>query len=560
MAAAAAAMGRAESSLDALKTREAIPSEMEALNMLLRAQAEQRRTEVLRQQASGMGGAGQNRAQQDLSTLFDRELKRQQQTNYETPRNASEEPDAQHDSLDKVRELAQRQEQLARQQEDLARLRDRLSAEEVKRRLERLTRDQTELRRQAEQLAQQMGQRAEAQRRQGTRGQNAQGSAAGDPSQLRQASEEMQGAASDLRRQDPGQASARGARALDRLRELERQMQGAQPGDDRRAAGDLQLEARSLADRQRQIASELGAGNQDARARAAADQNELAGRTDDLARRATDAARGAGKNRQALDGAARDLTNQQLGKRMRDLARGLRDEAGTSGAGSAEKQADAARELARALDKTADRIGAAMGGNADGQRLSDQLARARETRERLDDLQRRIESLRREGQQGQSAAGSTGQGRQQPSGARAGSAQGTPGQSAQATPGRSTQAELERLQRQYNEQLREAMRLQDELGANRGTTRGGSGAGSTPEGQMMVLSAPGTEAFKQDFSKWDVLHKDVTLNLERLEAGLSQKLLARALQDRVASGAADDAPDAYQQAVTDYFRSLTAKP
>ena len=147
-------MERAKSALDAVKTADALPPEMEALNHLLRAQAEIKKREVTRQQANGASSGGSNRSQQDLSTLFDRELQRQQQTNYETQKSTEERQDGAKDgSLDKVRELARRQEQLARQQEDLARDRERLSADELKRRLERLTREQSDLRQQAEELA-----------------------------------------------------------------------------------------------------------------------------------------------------------------------------------------------------------------------------------------------------------------------------------------------------------------------------------------------------------------------------------------------------------------------
>jgi hypothetical protein len=74
----------------------------------------------------------------------------------------------------------------------------------------------------------------------------------------------------------------------------------------------------------------------------------------------------------------------------------------------------------------------------------------------------------------------------------------------------------------------------------------------------MVMSAPGTEAFKQDFSKWDLLHKDVTLGLERVEASLSKALRERAARDRLKAGGADRAPDDYERAVDTYFRSLAA--
>src|SRR5262249_15715662 len=59
MTGAAAAMGRAVTSLDALKTGDAMPPEMEALNNLLKAQAEVKRRQVTRQRA-GAGGPGNN--------------------------------------------------------------------------------------------------------------------------------------------------------------------------------------------------------------------------------------------------------------------------------------------------------------------------------------------------------------------------------------------------------------------------------------------------------------------------------------------------------------------
>jgi hypothetical protein len=119
-------------------------------------------------------------------------------------------------------------------------------------------------------------------------------------------------------------------------------------------------------------------------------------------------------------------------------------------------------------------------------------------------------------------------------------------------------AELQRLQREYSDQVREAARLERELSNQPGGSEDGRGGGSTPEGQMMVRSAPGTEAFKQDFSQWDELHQDVTLRLERLEATLSRKLLERALRDRLPGGGADDAPGSYDQAVDRYFKALAA--
>jgi hypothetical protein len=626
---AVAAMGRAEDTLAALKVAEAIPSEMEALNHLLRAEAEIKRREVARQQANGGGGGG-NRPQQDLSTLFDRELRRQQQTNYETPRTAEEQREnGGNDALDRVRELARRQEQLARQQDDLARDREELSSEELKRRLERLTREQTELRRQAEQLARQMAeqQRAQQQRGERQRGEQANGQSQGagaqaDASRLREASEEMRGAAADLRRDDPEQARARSARALDRLRATERQLQGSQPDERRRALGDMQLEARQLAEQQRRMAAQdrqQASANDDGRRRLAGEQERLADRMQRLEEQVRDLASSAGQESQAggVARAAREAQEQQLSRRMRDLARQLRDdapgadgsEAGRAGEPKARATDDSRRDddgrpvagdgrteagpheaggrtgdrpyeeegadLARGIERLADRLSEAGGmpRAGDEQRLSDQLARARDVRERLAELQRRVEQLQREDEQATEARAAQRNAQQDPSregrGTRPGAEEregtGERGQAegqqarAGASSGGTGGSEVERLQQEYSEQLREVARLQQEVQSSRTNT--GGGGMSTPEGQQMSLSAPGTEAFKQDFSRWEILHRGVTDNLQRLEATLSQQLLERALRDRVQAGGAEAAPEEYHRAVERYFKSLaTPKP
>ncbi|MCA1651003.1 MAG: hypothetical protein LC753_12225, partial [Acidobacteria bacterium] len=143
VAAAIDAMTRALKELEGERTRDAIPHEMAALRGLLQAQAEVRRTQVTQQQgAAGNGGAG--RQGQDLSALFDRELQRQQRTNYEMRSQIEERLDAQKSdsALDRIRDLARRQEELSRQQRELADA--GASAEELRRRLEKLTREQTE--------------------------------------------------------------------------------------------------------------------------------------------------------------------------------------------------------------------------------------------------------------------------------------------------------------------------------------------------------------------------------------------------------------------------------
>ncbi len=225
---ATVAMGHAKEELQALNTAAATPHEMEALNQILKALAEIRRRQVNRSQQANASGGG-NRAQRDLSVLFDRELRRQQETNYErSPTPNRQDGQTESEALEKLRELARRQTDLNKQQRDLARERAELSAEEQKRQLERLTREQNDLRQQAEELSRSLSEAS---------GQTQGGSGRG----MREITEQMRSAAADLRRNDPGKASRNSDKALEGLKQLEREMQGAAPG-----AGDP--ESQKLAD------------------------------------------------------------------------------------------------------------------------------------------------------------------------------------------------------------------------------------------------------------------------------------------------------------------------
>src|SRR5262249_37100799 len=255
MTAAAAAMGRAVTSLDGLKTADALPPELEALNRLLKAQADVKKREVTRQQAGS--GAGNNRSNDDMSALFDKELQKAQQTNYETRSSTEQREDQNQSALDKIKDLARRQDELLKKQQELAEKRSQLSEEELRRQLEQLTRDQMELRQKAEEVARQLQQQSSKgqdgkdskdgkgqqgkqgqQGQQGQSGQSGQAGQSGDAGQrMRDVTEEMRSAASELRRQDPGQASARGNKALEKLRQLQQQLESARPDDRRRALG-----------------------------------------------------------------------------------------------------------------------------------------------------------------------------------------------------------------------------------------------------------------------------------------------------------------------------------
>jgi hypothetical protein len=579
------AMTRAESSLGGLDTKGALPHEMEALNQLLKAQSEIRRWQVSRQQATGgMGGSG--RQGQDLSALFDRELQRQQQTNYENPTTSEQRKESGEtsDALDKVRELARRQDELAKQQQDLARQKQQLSEEELKRQLERLTREQNELGRQAEELSQQMSRQQGRGRGDGKSSGGSSGRGDSDQNgRMRDISEEMRNAANDLRREDLERASARSGRAGDMLRQLERQLGDKQPNERARRLGDVQLEARQLADAQQRVAAEANrmtkGTSADELRRIAGDKDRLADRTEALTeavRRAANSPSGQNTHSgetQALGDAVKQLERQQLDRQMRESAGRLRAQgeaavqgqreprAGQPAAQPRVSEADARneQELLQAYERLADRLSGATGRqDKDADRLSDKMARTQELRQRWEELSRDQQRLRDQaargggqdqgGRQSGRASGREGSG-QGPDGARGGR-EGSQGSSAGPGGGH----DLTRLRDEQQRQMRQAEELMNELRQmNPGL------AGRTPEGQQMVTSAPGTEAFKQDFSNWELLRKAIDSALEQTEQSLSQSLRERQAKDRLNAGAGDHTPEQYRKLVEKYYQALARR-
>jgi len=559
------AMGNAEKSLNAIDTSGALPHETRALSELLRAKASNRRWQMM--QAAGAGG-GRDSGNADVTTMFEQQLKREQRTNYETTRSA-EKPDQQQrsDALERVRQLAERQDDLNRQQQGLSRDRDKKNPGELKRQLERLTREQSELRQQAEQLAQQMredggrqGQRG-AQENAGARRQG--GGTESAASRLADASQAMGEAASNLRSGRLKEAGARSGQAADRLRSAERQMQG---GTAAATLGDLQMQAREIADAQQRVARAAAAANGGStrepgatkpnaasqgqagdaeRRRLAGEKERLADQVERLAKGLKDAASEPGlegRQRQAVDAVAKDLDRLQVSRQMREAASAMRtpQESGVNRQSSAESEQDLARTLAR----LADRLGAAAG-SADTQRTAEQIGQAKDTRDRLAQLERRIRDL-----QGQAAKGASDTRSAASSGAQTGGGRpvGTSGRDAAAN----RDADLRRLQDEYARQVRRAAEQLNRFGAETGA------AGLTPEGAR-ALSPLSARGYNQDYSKWVQLSREVGAGLERAETVLAQKLREQQVRDRLQAPSADRVPEQYRRLVEQYYQSLAKK-
>jgi hypothetical protein len=332
--------------------------------------------------------------------------------------------------------------------------------------------------------------------------------------QMRDVSEAMRQATGDLRRGSLERAGTNASRALEKLRDLERRLQPSRPDDKRRAAGEMQLEAKQLADGQRQIASELGklqAGEagKDALRRLAGDEERLADRTgrlqDDLKQQSggSPGSRQSDQQDRALREATRDVAG--LMDRMQKSADQMRSTAPT-----ARSQSGPQQEIAHQLDRLADRLNAALASKEDDSRkLSEQLARAQALRDKLDQWART--RSRRSAERPTS-----------------GSTQKTPGESGRL--GRRQGAggvDMTKLREESLRQLQETRNLFEEI-RRQDPSFSQNGAGFTFEGQGMVLSAPGTEGFKQDFARWDLLKRQATIALEQAESSLARKLQVRA--------------------------------
>jgi hypothetical protein len=235
-------------------------------------------------------------------------------------------------------------------------------------------------------------------------------------------------------------------------------------------------------------------------------------------------------------------------------------------------QAVAQQELARTLEKAADKLASAAGArDGDAQKLSEQRARAQELREQLNETGRALGQMAQEGTGRAGRAGETGRagaagkageaGGTGPTGSSAQKSAGDTGKSGEGRAGGGGGgADLEKLREQYQRQLQQTKELAEQMRRDDPAfARGGGGGFSFDAPTSVGLSAPGTEAFKQDFAKWEEMRRQATQLLDHVETSLSRKLQEKQAHDRLAAGADDKAPAGYQKQVDDYFKAIASK-
>jgi hypothetical protein len=244
---------------------------------------------------------------------------------------------------------------------------------------------------------------------------------------------------------------------------------------------------------------------------------------------------GTGDAEQQATALGKELDDQRIATRMRETAKQMREQgatspqAGRAGAPAPRKLAEPEQQIAQALSRAVDRLGGGRTGDADLSRALDRSQRMR------DELGRVEQRLRDAEAKAQSAQGGGRQGK--------GAASGPP----------ALQDEVRQLREEY---AQAAKRTREELSRlERGTPGAGIG-GVSPEGHEWSVTDQGTESFKQDFSQWESLKKDVESALERYEAATVAQAVRSSLQDRLSTGGNDRVPDAYRKLIAKYYEAL----
>lgn len=335
---AAEAMGPAAERLVDVELEEAVPSEQEALQYLLRAEAVFTDIQVSFQQNGGGGGGLAGR---DLSELFELEMDLEK-NQYETESPVAFDQESSQQEVDeaiaKLQELARRQENLARQ----AGRRNDLTEQE-RWRQEELRRETEELKRQLEQLQQRMAeQQAQQQGQQGQEGQQGQPGQPGQPGEPGQQSANAQGGADQQRTAETIEQLNEALQAMNRaggnqdldpeqarraIEQARRQLQRALEGMTAQRQAEAGEAYSDLADRsselyadQRQVASEL----QRALENAVDERIDRSGRGGIDRAEARALAERKFALREALEALERDI--QQTAQRFRNQTPGASDE------------------------------------------------------------------------------------------------------------------------------------------------------------------------------------------------------------------------------------------
>jgi len=581
---AAKEMQGAEERLGRGASREALPKEQRALQLVQRAEAAYREVQVQMGQQGGGGGGASSQAE-DLADLFELEndkLRNQYESVQQEQEKAAErELD---ETAERLKRLASRQQQENERMQRMAdAMRDRMGqqggggggggssqrelareAEQEGRRLERLAREK-------------------------------------NSPELAEAARRMQEAAEAMRRAASGtpNASSQGGTALDRLRGATQKLENARGSAASQGVKDLQRRAEELGERQKEIAQGVSELPGTSGADRAERMRRLAERKDGLSsevqRLEADAERLARETRRDQPGSANKLS--EAAGTVRDTR--LRDKIAYSKALMGANAAEATRNLEGLIGENLGDVAGKLR-EAAGALTENAGAERDRALERARDLVKGLESLRERIGDRQQGAGNGQQadtGRQQGAGNRQ---QGQPGSQGQQRQGQGQRGLGQDQQGQQGQQGQGGRGGQtgDPNQPGQGSQLGMPGGGVTGGGQPGRLSGGDARQFSREFAlrrqAAEALRRDlggqeveraeldrIISDLRRLESGRPfsdpkaledlQRAVIEGLKtwefklwrslgqngdNRPALGAPSQVPSEYRALVEEYYRSL----
>ncbi|ALO45697.1 DUF4175 family protein [Pseudohongiella spirulinae] len=566
-------MQSAADDLDQLALTQAMQPEQQALQFVLRAEAEINRTDVnFQRQAGGGGGGGGQQEREDLRELFEMEMG-QNENRYETPRQAQQGGGQNAEENSRLEELARRQEGLTRAQRNLARRMDQMDEEQRRRELERLRREQEQLLNDVAQLQQQMSRRQQM-------SQSAQSAQAGggqsQNEQLQRALEQMQEAA---QAPTPAQAAARSQRALESLREQQRTLAQQPDNSPDQLAQNLAQRGQQLLQQQQQLQQALEDLNRQqglGQTRQAAAENE---QLQELVNQQQ-------RNRQELEEIERmlravvaraDTDEQQLLSQAQAASRALRpvrEQMDTSNRvlrnGMVNLALDIENDVNQALTELNNNLQALGSGtqlaqqSANADPISQAAADASALRQQLEALQQQIEQRQGEPGGDQSGTESIAQLRE-----RLQQSQQLAQQLSEQLQQAGQQQSGEAGQQQGRAAGQPAQRGQAGQQANRGARAAGGqetrqGLGGIPEqgeaalwGNARSISSEITQQSLEAFMNQPELLRGLLQPLIELESDLRARAELARITQRLYTVSEEDIPDEYRQLVEAYYRALS---
>lgn len=554
-------MNLAARELDLLQVTSALQPEQAALQHILKAEASINRTDIgMQQGGDGGGGGGARQEREDLRELFEMEMG-QLENRYENP-NSRGQSAQQQEEANKLEELARRQEGLTRAQRNLARRADQLTEEQKRRELERLMRQQEQLSQEVQQLAQQMsrGQQS-AGAQQGQNSPNASGNSQQTES-LQQAARQMQEAAES---DSPSIAAARSQKALENLRRQQQQLGEQADRSVNQLARNLGQRGRQLLEQQRDLreameeaSREMGLGQTRQSVRNDEDLEDLIEsqqrqqqdleEIEDMLRAVI--ARGSNEDQRLLSQA------QEANRELRPIQEEMQTSNRILRNGMVNLAADIEQSLEDQIEDLAQSLAALDPERSAVDPLRQAAGNARELREQLEELERRILSYNENGDEPGPGMPTVGEMREQLQQSRQLAQQINRQMQQQAQQGGNAQAQGG---------ARQADRPGGRPGGARqlGGSRNGAGGeirtdgGNLPWGNARSVTQQITRQDIEDFLSQPDLFSALLQPVIELEGALRAQAELEQINNRLYATFEEEIPDEYRDLVQDYYRVLS---